>query len=273
MAPAGDKLHGLARREGFFESPAPRSPGAAPSSAMTVAVHGAKGGVGTTMLAAEMIREFAAAGRSVAAVDADLDRGSLHYRLDTPVGRGTFTIADVASVIDEISAERIASALAGCESGARLLPSPSDPCDRPSLGSAHARKLVDALSAAFDYTVVDTSASQDLFITGLLSASDVVVLVVTPELACLGGARRALAVFDSLPGGRPRTELVVNRAAVARDLVTLRDIETFLGVKAAAVLPEDAARCRRLGDECRPLASERSPLAQAALAFIRGLLS
>jgi Flp pilus assembly CpaE family ATPase len=118
---------------------------------------------------------------------------------------------------------------------------------------------------------VDTAACADPFTAGLLRASDLVVLVVTPELACLGGARRALATLDSLPGGRPRIEMVINRSLGARDIVTRGDVETFLEMRAAAVLPEDTVRCRRLADECKPLSSERSPLAQAVLEFIRAL--
>jgi Flp pilus assembly CpaE family ATPase len=236
----------------------------------TIAFHGARGGAGATMLAAEMVRELAAEGRSVAAIDADIDRGALHYRLDMPVGRTTFSIADVVNVMDEITAERLQSALARCACGACLLPQPAGR-ERPQFEQAEAIGLIDTVAPAFDNTVVDTAACADPFTAGLLRASDLVVLVVTPELACLGGARRALATLDSLPGGRPRIEMVINRSLGARDIVTRGDVETFLEMRAAAVLPEDTVRCRRLADECKPLSSERSPLAQAVLEFIRAL--
>lgn len=223
------------------------------------------------MLAAETVVGLARRGLAVAAVDADLDRGSLHYRLDVPVSRATFSIADVLKVIDEITEERLREALAACACGARLLPPPAPGFDLTGLDAARARELIEALAGAFDCSVVDTRPSQDPFTAGLLAAADVVVLVVTPELACLGGARRALEALDSLPGGRPRVELVLNRSLASHDLVTRRDIETFLGVEASVVLPEDTVRCRRLADECKPICSERSPLAEALLGFIHGL--
>ena len=76
------------------------------------------------MLAAELARLLASSGRRVLAVDADMQRGSLHYRLDVPVGRATFSVADVLPVLDDLSPDLLRGAVSETSSGAWLLPSP-----------------------------------------------------------------------------------------------------------------------------------------------------
>jgi MinD-like ATPase involved in chromosome partitioning or flagellar assembly len=205
----------------------------------------------------------------VAAVDADLDRGSLHYRLDVPVGRGTFSLADVLDVLDDISDDVLANALSMCPSGAGLLPSP--PAGRGALApdSPDAARLIGALGRVFDLLVIDTPPAFDSFTAGLLSAADAVLLVAIPELCSLGGARRAVANLAAQSRGSPEIFFVLNRSLGSSDLISHEEIESLLGVRALRVLPEDGARCRRLSNECRSLATERSTLGREIDSLIR----
>jgi pilus assembly protein CpaE len=232
------------------------------SGSRSVTFHGAKGGVGASLLAAETAMLWADHHR-VVSVDADLWRGTLHYRLDLPVKRGTFTITELLSVGDELSGHALEQTLARCPAGPWHVP--SGPVSRAMASSEAGAALVAALRDCFDRVVIDTAYSSDEFTSGLLSASDLVVLVVTPELAGLGGARRALDHIESIASRRPPAFVVVNRSLGTRDTVSKEDIESFLGTQVRAVLPEDTARCRRLANECRPLTSERSPLAASII--------
>ena len=234
-----------------------------------IALHGAKGGVGTTMLAAELACLLASSGQSVLAVDADMQRGSLHYRLDVPVGRATFSVADVLPVLDDLSPDLLHGALTESSSGAWLLPAPPvfDEGCRP--GRDLGARLALSLRSSFEFIVLDTRAAFDDLTLGLLAAADAVLLVVTPELACLGAAKRALGVMRQQCSGH--IELVVNRSLGQGDLVDLDEISSFLGSRALRVLPEDTTRCRRLGDECRPICSERSALAREIHGLARSL--
>lgn len=236
-----------------------------------VAFHGSKGGTGVTTVAAEVAGALAGAGMDVVALDADLERGCLHYRLDAPSGTSTLTTDDIIPALDDLSGELLRDAIATCKCGARLVPSAGkEAAERPSAEQAFA--LVSTLASTFHNVVIDTRASMDPFTAGLLSASDLVVLVVTPELASLGGARRALAGLHRRGGGPP-IEILVNRSMGSRDLVTRSDIESFLGLDVCAWLPEDGYRCRRLADECKLIASERSELARGLLALARSIFS
>jgi len=212
------------------------------------------------MLAAELSGLAASSGHRVLAVDADLQRGSLHYRMDVPVGRATFSIADVLPVLDDLSPDLLQGVLSESASGAWLLPAPQVFEAACGTGEELGAALARSLRTSFDFVVVDTGAAFDDLTMGLLAAADAVLVVVTPELACLGAARRALGVVRRLRSGN--IELIVNRSLGHGDLVEQDELTSFLGLQALCVLPEDTARCRRLGDECRPICSERSALAR-----------
>jgi Flp pilus assembly CpaE family ATPase len=246
---------------------------APPTGPAVLAVHGAGGGVGTTTLAAEITTFLARAGRRVVAIDSDLDRGSLHYRLDVPVGRTTFSLADVLEVLDDVSCDVLSNGLSRCSTGACLLPAPPLPRRLSCTDVGRAARLVSALGASFDHVVIDTRPAFDELTAGLLAASHIVLLVATPELGCLGGARRAIGSLAAFPGGGPEVTLVVNRSLGPSDLVSTDELVSLLGIRPARVLPEDAARCRRLANECRPLASERSVLSRETTSLINDIFA
>lgn len=260
----GARLHMLAD-SGTHTGPA------ASSGPQVAGVHPASGGSGASTLAAEIAWVLAMTGRRVAAIDADLDRGCLHYKLDFPVSRSTLSLADVLPVLGEASEDTVAGSLGDCPSGACLLPAPQHAVSvhAPPLGTA--TRLVGALRPRFDHVVIDTGPSLDGFTSEVLAACDVVIIVAVPELACLGGARKAVAALRSAPAGAPSTRLVVNRSLGQADLVPPAELESFLGIRASAVLQEDAARCRRLANECRAICSDRSPLAREMEKFITAL--
>jgi len=239
----------------------------------TVVFHGGKGGVGTTTLASEAAAILAGSGRNVAAVDMDVCRGDLHYRLDVPVTRDTHTVADLPPIIDDLDARILGNALSPCPCGARILPAPTSPQGAAAIEPDHVRKLMNALAAEFEHVIVDTSVAGDRTTTSAFDLAELVVLVVTPEIACLGGARRALGQVVSRDGKRPDIALVVNRSLGASDAVSPAEIESFLQTPATVVLPEDTVRCRRLADEGRLVTSERSALGHGIHSLMRRLFS
>jgi pilus assembly protein CpaE len=239
----------------------------------TIAFHGGKGGVGVTFFAAETAAALASAGLSVAAVDMDLYRGTLHYRLDVPLSRDTFTVVDVLPVLEDLTDRVLDNALARCPCGARLLPAPATPERAGLVTSEHVRALVSALSTNFDFVVLDTPASLDEVTAGAARQADLLVLIVTPELSCLGGAKRALETLGSRGADHSRVAVVVNRSFGDSDSVTLADIESFLGLPPVIVLPEETERCRRIADEGKYVFLERSPLGQGVQAMISRFFS
>jgi len=250
--------------------PAVRPPGIKNHATIT-AFHGSKGGVGTTTLAAETAAALAAAGRHVVAVDLDLYRGDLHYRFDIPVSRGTHTLIDLVPVLDEIEARILDNALSRCSCRVRLLPVPASSEEADIVQPDHVHRLLTGLASEFDHVIIDTPSHLDGITAAALEEADLMVLVVTPEIASLGGARRLREALARRGGWNAREALVVNRALGDSDLLSVADVESFLDIPVALVLPEETARCRRLADEGHLLTAERSPLSQGILAMVRRL--
>ncbi len=225
--------------------------------------------MGTTLLASEVTALLAREAPGVAAVDLDLHRGALHYRLDVPLSRDTFTIRDLLPVLDDLSDLVLDNALSHCPCGARLLPAPggTDPGFAPS--PEEIRALGAALSASFTRVIVDTPPALDPVTLDVVTTADLVVLVVTPELACLGGAKKALETMGSHGVGGAHVRLVVNRSLGDDDAVNLSDFESYLGLPVAFLLPEETVRCRRAADEGRFVAYDRSPLGQGIQSLAR----
>jgi len=227
--------------------------------------------VGTTTLASEAAAILAGSGRNVAAVDLDVYGGDLHYRLDVPVTRDTHTVSDLLPVIDDLDARILENALSTCPCGARILPAPTTHSGAAAIGPDHVGKVLAAMAAEFEHVIVDTSVAVDRMISPAFDLAELVVLVVTPEIACLGGARRELDEVVSYGGERPDIALVVNRSLGTSDAVSPVEVESFLRMTATVVLPEDTARCRRLADEGRHVTSERSALGHSIYSLMRHL--
>lgn len=251
----------------------PRQPRGMGVPAKTIAFHGGKGGVGTTFLAAESAAALSAQGLRVAAVEAGLHRGGLHYRLDVPLTRETFTLADLLPVLDDLTDRALDNALSECPCGARLLPSSNGVGLEPFMTSERFEALAPALAARFDQVIFDTPSLLDGAAIASLAAADLVVLVVTPELGCLGGARQALGALAESGVGSRKPALIVNRSLGDQDTITLSDIESFLDLPVTIVLPEETARCRRVTDEGRFAFQERSTLGQGIGVMVRRLFS
>lgn len=237
----------------------------------TIAFHGAKGGVGATFLAAESAAMLSAAGRRVAAVDTHSHRGCLHYRLDVPLGRDAFTVEDLLPVLDDLSYRVLDNALSSCPCGARLLPSAASGDRSGALAPEQLQALCAALAPRFEHVVIDTPSSREgVALAGSLLI-DLVVLVVVPELSCLGVAKRALEAFDGVGFGRKNIALIVNRSLGRLDTVTLSDVESFLEIPAIVVLPEETGLCRRVMHDGTFAYVEGSPLGRGLRAMARRL--
>jgi Flp pilus assembly CpaE family ATPase len=226
----------------------------------SLAFHGAKGGVGTTTLAAEAAFHLGATGLEAVVLDLDLDRGDMDFRLDVPFARGRLGVADVLALSGELDHALLEKVLSRTPCGARLLPSAAA-AEGGSPGGDSAGALIEMLREAFDCAIIDTPCRADGLTVSALRACDRVVVVTTPEVSSVGLAGRAIERLASSGIERGAISIVVNRAGCG-DSFSPGDIASFLSARVAAVIPEQTARCRRLSDGGRSLSSERSRLSR-----------
>ena len=199
-----------------------------------VAVHGAKGGVGSTTIAVNLavaLRKLT--NERVALVDASLQLGDVGVALNL---HGSATILDLLMNIHELDMELLDRVLATHSSGVRVLLGAPDLEHADEVNAEQMRRIVTALSTGFEFIVADTAATLDAVGLSVLDLAHRVVLVTTPELPALKNAGRFLQLAGRLGYPREKINLVVNRAG-SRDAVSLAEIEKSLGIRSLASIP------------------------------------
>jgi flagellar biosynthesis protein FlhG len=196
----------------------------------TVAVTGAKGGVGKSNLALNVAVSLARWGRRVLLVDGDLGLANLDVLLGlTPA----FTVEHL--VTGEAELEDV---LLPGPAGVRLLPAASGIPRFSRLDGEARDRVLAALSggtAGLDDVVIDTGAGLGDATLSLQLAASRVLLVTTPEPTSLVDAYATLKVLRSADRDKP-VDLVVNDAGDDREASRVHDqiaraAEHFLGCR------------------------------------------
>ena len=170
-----------------------------------LAVAGAKGGVGKTMLATNLALLLARAGYKTLLVDFDPGCGNVgvQLRIDAP-----FDLDDVAE-----GACSPADAIASGPGRLSVLLGRSGSAHMAGASTAHLAELLRAVRAAaedFDVVVFDTGAGLGPATLAVVEQADLTLGITTPEVTALTDAYALCKVLNQR--GRPLPQLVVNRA-------------------------------------------------------------
>lgn len=203
----------------------------------TVAVYSPKGGVGTTTVATNIaISAVAHRPDRVVLVDFALQFGGVTTLLNLEPKQ---TIADV--VRDEPSLhepELLRTYAMRHDSGLHVLAAPAAPEAAETITPAHVAQILSTLLESYDLVVIDAGSTLDERVLTIFEAAEVVLLPVTPEIGALK-AMHALLEYLSDAGTIGLKSTFVLNNLFARDILKLRDVESFLGAKVAVELPYD----------------------------------
>lgn len=192
-------------------SPASTAAGEGGPEGQIIAVFSPKGGVGTSVVAANLavaIRQLT--NKRVALVDANVIFGDLSVILNL---RSDKTIIELAQRVDELDRDLLNDVLATHTTQIKVLLAPPDPQRGELVTSDHIRSILEAMKREFDYIVVDTPASfQDRSLAVLDLASRIVTLM-TLELHCIRNIKLFLEVADLLEYPHEKVMLVLNKAS------------------------------------------------------------
>ena len=181
-------------------------------------VAGAKGGVGTSTVAAHLAYDYVRSvpGSSVCLVDLDLEKGDLanllgvSHRLD---------VSDLAKVADDLGPSTVSSAIHRDPSGVGLLLAPTNIEDVASVGDRETRLILGAVRRQFDVVVVDAGSHVTPVSAAAVEVADEVLLVATPDVLALRGVHRTLDAWGRVGARKPdTTRLVLNRVSRAADI-------------------------------------------------------
>lgn len=213
-------------------------------SAMVVAVLGAKGGVGSTMIAAHLAAELAGIHR-VLCMDLDFGKGDLAPLMDT---KPTESIADLlprASSVDErmLSGHTIVHG-----SKVHLLCQPDDIERIESVQAEDVFNIINAAAQGFQYIVIDAGSKVSQANEFALRVADHVLLVTTPDVISVRDTHRTFKSLLTRGIDRQQVHVVINRMP-KKPFLTAETIESNLGLKVVGILPDDPQRVEQAVNE------------------------
>jgi len=202
----------------------------------TIVITSGKGGVGKTTTTANIGAALANGGANVLLIDSDIGLRNL----DLIMGLENRVIFDIVDVLEGRC--RIKQAIVKDKKNERLqlLPA-SQTRDKSAINEKQMRSLLDELRSSYDYILIDCPAGIEQGFKNAIAGADEAIIVCTPEVASIRDADRVIGLLASSDVNH--IKLVVNRYnydLVKRgDMLTVKDIEEILGVKAIGVIPDD----------------------------------
>ena len=215
------------------------TPGAEPLG-RTVAVVGAKGGVGASTVAHNLAWAVAKTISSqTVLVDLDIAFGTagLDFNQDPPQG-----VAEAIFAPDRLDANLVDRLLSKCSEHLSLLAAPATLDRTVDLTEASLDGLVDILRSSVPTIVIDVPHLWTAWVKRLLLSADEIVLVATPDLASLRNSKNMLDLVRAARTNDGKPKIVLNQTGMPkRPEIAAGEFAKALGVELAATLPFDAA--------------------------------
>ncbi len=208
-------------------------------SGRSIAVIGAKGGVGSSTLAHNISWSLANQFKhEVVLADMDLPFGTVNIDFDQDPTLGIADAVYAPERVDEVYLDRL---LAESSEHLSLLAAPSTLEKTYDFDGDAFVSVIDAALRTTQLLVLDMPHSWNSWIRTTLMRADEVIIVATPDLACLRNTKNLL---DSLillrPNDKP-AHLILNQTGIAkRPEISVNDFCTPLNIKPLAVIDYDA---------------------------------
>lgn len=195
-------------------------------------VFSTKGGVGKSLMAANVAVTLSEQGSSVCIVDLDVNNGDIAIMLQLTPMR---TLNDLSAFRGDIDVDAIETMVTPYSKTLGIVAAPVH-LDSPDQATAEdVGRLLDVLVRVYDHVVVDTSGVFDDFALCALDRTDTLVLVGTLDIPALKGLKLAAQTLDLLNFPREKWKFVLNRAD-AKVGLSPEEFESTLGLKADCTL-------------------------------------
>jgi len=235
----------------------------APFVGRSVAVYGAKGGVGASTIAhnlAWILSEHM--GHETALVDLDETWGTtgIDFAYDTAQG-----LEEALSQADRLDAALIDKIMVRHTKKLSILPTAA------SLGNGSAfnspeifEKVIDSVRAISPFSLFDLPHVWSEWSSATLTSADEVVVVVTPDLACLRNAKNLIDFLKAKRPNDPDPLVVLNQSGRSKLEIPLKDFGAAIGVEPAVSLAFDPDTFTEAANDGKMLTDLRAAAAHVA---------
>jgi pilus assembly protein CpaE len=171
--------------------------------------------------------------RQVCIVDLDLAFGDVAIAMQLFPAH---TIADAVPLNGAIDSAAVAAMLTHHSAGLSAIVAPTDPSAAETIQPTLISHLLEVLRQDFDYVVVDTPPTFDDQVLAALDVSDLIALIVTPDVPALKNLKITLETLVELSYSRDKFRLVLNRAD-AKVGISHAEVEKTAQIPLAAQIP------------------------------------
>ncbi len=197
----------------------------------------AKGGAGTTFVAANLGHALATLGRKrVLLIDLNTAFGDATlYVSDIKPER---TLADVCREINRLDINLLDSSVVRVSQLFSILAAPAEPDPGGDLSGDHLETIVNLARRHYDFVIIDLGRQVNSASVRVLDHSDAIYLVLQQSLPDLRGARHLIEIFGTLGYRREKVHLLLNRFESSAPLST-SEIERILDLTVDSRIPNN----------------------------------
>jgi pilus assembly protein CpaE len=215
----------------------------------------AAGGVGVTTLAIQtalLLQGGKGSHASVCLVDLDFQHGAVADHLDI---EPRLDLNEIEPRPERLDRQLLEVMLSRHSSGLSVIAAPSRPAEMRSFDPLVVTRLLDLVSANFNYVVIDMPRTWFSWTDDVLLGSNRLFVVSEMTVPCLKLAKNLLSAIGERLGEGCRPQVLVNRfeQRVFTPTLKLSDIEKALGAAFGGVIPNNYRVVREAIDRGVPL--------------------
>ncbi len=198
-----------------------------------ITVFSAKGGVGKTTVSTNLAVALAELGHRVCVVDLDLAFGDVAITLQMFPAH---TITEALALTGDVGPDELRPLLTKYSDNLHGLLAPTSPELNDPVGRHLVGKILATLKQCFDYVVVDTPPAFDDHVLQAFDESDLLLLLLTPDIPALKALKITLETIELLNFPKEKCRIVLNRADSKVGL-SASEVEQTLKSKISASIP------------------------------------
>jgi pilus assembly protein CpaE len=230
---------------------------AAPSGrrGQVVAFLGAKGGVGTTVLAVHVGVALATKhGKKALLIDHHYQLG--HVCLYLGIKESQYHFDELILNVQRLDADLLKGFVIRHASGLEVMASPDGYAPGYHGSAEEMERVLDFLREEYDFILIDSSITYDQVAETVIRLADEVALISTPDVAALRDLSRHIEHLNLSELAATKLRIIINRAS-ANGAVTPEQIAKAVRFPVSNTIPNQHVELLRAINEGEPLSSQR----------------